>query len=731
MKAIVRKELRQGRPLLIVALVMVALLAGARLASVISLGDPRVTWRTGNTPFDPLLMSTMLALPLFFALFAGVGLFASEAEHGVLPVLFMLPLSRRRIWAAKFLAGALLTALASAIVLLSAKYLVPPLFPFAGLTPWLDLALCALFVLAVGMFVTVLTPHVIGAAVAAVALVVGLMIATFIFQRDYGAPLLGYDEFLEKELWLALTVPALLFVSLRAVVKGEMLEWGRTVLLHLPLLLLGLVVMVGIVSILGRSLTHYDRASAGQVVAPAVPSGASAVPLLGCSRPVECWRDRIDEPRGSGEAAYKIGWAPRRPQFLARGSDPMLAGEVYYRNHSTVVVDLRTGKDLAAVRDSLLTVAPMAAVSPDGRYAAIATAPVGLTWGGLETQVAARRLEVVDLRDGRRLYSGTPAALRAKGAGGDGFCTLSWSPSGQYLAFGLGWGGGTSGSLYVMRRDGTGARGLLSAEPAQSYAWAPREEALYVLASGAVTRVTPQGRRVAVWPADAAEGRAAELAASALSPDGRWLALSVSSTGPAPASREEALQPDGAPPSLSSAPLGAARLAVVRDTGQERHVIWERAGAGRFSFAWRPDGLYVLATRQERSGKDTVTAASLLRWRPGEARATELAQLPYPGGRLVPAGLDGLLVTPEVMDPQAPPRPFGVGPRPSVGVAALRPDGRLCALPGALSSPAFAAHHAYVTLDAQNRLVTVESGSGKQRLVATDLRTGAETRLYP
>ncbi len=250
MFAIIRKELRQGRPLLIFSVVAAALLVISRLlvrtvVNAATGGDPQSAWVT-YLPLEGYIIAAALGLPLVLALFAGLGLFAAEAEHGVLPVLFMLPLSRARLWAAKFLAGLLLTVLGSGVILLSVKLLIPGAFPFAGLTPWLDLGLAALFLLSLGMFVTALSPHVIGAGVGAVALGIGLLIITWIFRAGYGAWLLGYDPVLEVELWLALTAPALLLASRSVIVHGELLEARRTALVHIPLLILGLAVTAGL-----------------------------------------------------------------------------------------------------------------------------------------------------------------------------------------------------------------------------------------------------------------------------------------------------------------------------------------------------------------------------------------------------------------------------------------------------------------------------------------------------
>ena len=517
MFGIIRKELRQGRPLLIFSVAVALLLLAVRLL----VGGPNITWGL----MSACLLEAVLILPLVLALFAGIGLFAAETEHGVLPVLLVLPLSRARLWAAKLIAGALLTLLGSAVILLTAKFFLPAAFPFVGLTPWVDVALAALFLLSLGMFVTVLSPHVIGAGVGAVALGVGILIGISIFRQGYGAWLLGYDLALEIELWLALTAPALLLASRSALIRGELLDSPRTALLRLPLLLLGLAVTAGLVSLAGRALTRYDRALTGRIVAAPTRSGAPAVALLSANNPVSYTRDRVgaDEEGQIG----KIGWGRRAAvegDVTSPGSDPLTNGLPYYRNHEVVVLDPGTGKELLAQRDSVLHADPMAAISPDGRYAALATAPVGATWGGEPACTAARYLQVWELPTRRRLYAGTPTFLRGKSYREAGVTGLSWSPTGRYLALSVDWSEKGAYALYLMRPEG-GETCLNLPSPPVHWTWDRRRDVLYVVSSGAIVRVTPPGTSAA-WRTDLRT--VSQLEASGLSPDGHWLALAAS-----------------------------------------------------------------------------------------------------------------------------------------------------------------------------------------------------------
>jgi len=730
MRAIVRKELRQGRVVLVFAIAMAGAMVGARLllirlgAGLDLAGLPDAHWRTAHTEYDHRFTVVVLALPALLALFAGVGLLASEAEHGVLPVLFMLPFSRRRIWAAKLLAGVLLTALSSAIVLLAGKYLMPPLFPFLGIVPWLDMALVALFVLSVGLFVTVLTPHVIGAAMAAGALVVGLTIATLLVVGLAGAPLLGYDALFDVELWLALTTPALLFASLRALVKGELLDWRRTALSHLPVLAAGLVVTAGVVGLAGHALTRYDRGSVGEILSLTTAPGARALPLVVASHPVGYLRTHILRGNDPEEADLGIGWAPRLP---SKGSELHYASSRYYtyRNRSAVVLDLKTGRELAVWRDSLLNGEPVGAVSLDGRYGAVAVAPTGLTWGGLPYRRAARRLEVSDLQSGRRLYSGTPGPLLEKSHEDDAVTALAWSPSGEYLAFTTSSGGGP-GPLQVMRRDGSGLRTIQLNGAEGAWTWGPPDDGLYVAISGVLTRVSPDGSSRRVWPEKGGNGsRVGWLDVSGFSPDGKWFVFTASSAPGGPSARGGSMR--------SPSAVGEAKtmLVAVTPDGEQSQLVWLADGTWSASLAWQSGVLYALVTVAQRSPKYPVTTARLLRWRPGEERATELAAaLPYPNCLLVATGTGEMLLWPlpgymhdesgqDVLVPL------------TVGAMLVESNGALRPFPDAARSLAFARDNTFITIDNEGRLITLGAYRGRRAVMATDFRTGAQTKVYP
>ncbi len=277
-------------------------------------------------------------------------------------------------------------------------------------------------------------------------------------------------------------------------------------------------------------------------------------------------------------------------------------GITYYRNHELVLLDPRTGKELLTVRDSVLHATPVAAISSDGRYVAVATAPVGATWGGEPARVAARYLQVWDLRAHRRLYAGTPAPLRPKLKQDSGLTVLCWSATGRYLALGIGWADKVVSDLYLMPRDGRGPTVALPGPPEQ-WVWDHQRDVLYAPMNGSVSRVRPEAIPTAS-PGAANPSSVGQVEAGGLSPDGRWLVFSTWA-----ARGEDDPRPASAPAAL--------RLVAAGTEGGAYRTLWEQPGSWTFSFAWRAGTLYVLATRQERSVKDTVTSAELLRWRPG------------------------------------------------------------------------------------------------------------------
>ncbi len=87
MRPLLWKELRQGRPLLLFSVIAALALAAA---DVVAMRLKAVEGYGGGpgTALEVALAAVLTVLPLFLALLAGSGLFAAEADHGTIPVLF-------------------------------------------------------------------------------------------------------------------------------------------------------------------------------------------------------------------------------------------------------------------------------------------------------------------------------------------------------------------------------------------------------------------------------------------------------------------------------------------------------------------------------------------------------------------------------------------------------------------------------------------------------------------
>ncbi len=714
MRPLIWKELRQGRPLLLFSVIAALALAAAHVV-VVRLKEGQGYGGGPGAGLEAPLTAVLVVLPLFLALLAGSGLFAAETDHGTVPVLFALPLSRRRIWALKALCGLLLAGAACALLLGISRWLMAPVYDRLPLRPWPDLALSALVVFAIALFTTVLTPHVVGATIAAIPLAIALAIGGLLAGDPFGGMLLGYDKYLETELWAALAVPALLFASVRAVVRGELLEWNRSALLQLPVVLAGLALSVVLVSAAGRALTSYSRQSVRDIIAEPVDSNASVAALLSYSRPVPYQRGKTMAATGEGERSSWQSGSHFEPRPLDWGdiTSGKLDGGPLYRNISAVLLDLRTGRELGVVRQPLNTYWLDAAVSPDGSVAAVASAPRGLTWG-CRPWNGLRLLTIVDLETGKRLYWGVPAPLREKKGGAIG--AMAWSPHGKYLAVEM------EGRTYLLRRDGRSLRALPVRLGGGQAAWSPAEEVLYATGEGGLSRIEAATGRVEVrWRPEASLGsNSLALLPGGISPDDRWVAV-ISSESPA---------------AQGEVPGATTLLAVPTGKG-EAQTTWRSAQPAVLSGAWSRDGrtLYALAGPQEGRGLSKAPrppAARLLRWQAGDAACTELAaSLPYPAATLTPLADNGMLVYPvrqfeeKQYTMRHEPLPPTGGPFVVEASGAVRP------FPDAASSLEFAADNDLVAVDAAGRVITVEGRPGSKVVRATEVGTGRSVAIYP
>lgn len=432
MRALFLKEFRQGRPLLIFSLVM-ALLCAAAYAILGRVVLPSYAYfpDEGPSPLDAVVALAMLFTPPFLALLAGIGLFAGEADHSTLPVLFALPLSRRRIWLGKLLAGLALTGVGTVILLGVGRLLLPAAYHSLPVTAYLpDLCLMLLFVFAVAAFVSALTSNVIAALVGAL-LVGGLLaLGLGLMYFELGALLLGYNPILDVGLWGFLVTPALLLASALAVSRGELLQSWRKHAFAVPALVLGLVVTALLVCGYTRWATRYSRADVRSISPLSALANAPAVALITGGEPVPY--ERYQAKAATGPVDLLGNWS-RRPLDWEPGQMGDLFAGPLYRSSYAVVLDLDTGRELLSLRWPYGAQGGGAAVSPDGRLAAAALGRQGLTWGTQSWRPYAQELRVFDLQARRPLYRGVPGPLRKRV--NLSITELEWSHHGDYLAF--------------------------------------------------------------------------------------------------------------------------------------------------------------------------------------------------------------------------------------------------------------------------------------------------------
>ena len=153
---------------------------------------------------------------------------------------------------------------------------------------------------------------------------------------------------------------------------------------------------------------------------------------------------------------------PRQPTWSPDGTHIAyneLVGTGSDASFSTIIVNADGGETVRVIGDVLPTTSP--SWSPDGTRLAITrqVAPPG--WER-DHQLVDRFIVIVDAENGIE----TP--LRR---GGPDEVALSWSPDGRRIAYGS--GGESSGSLWVMKTDGTGHRYLTAADWRRGANWSP------------------------------------------------------------------------------------------------------------------------------------------------------------------------------------------------------------------------------------------------------------------
>jgi ABC-type transport system involved in multi-copper enzyme maturation permease subunit len=708
MKRLFIKEFNQGRPLLVFALAMAlvlpaayAMLAGTSLFPF---------WELADVEFA--LGFLLLALPPVIAALAGAGLFSSEAERGTLPVLFALPLSRARIWWAKILAGLVLTAVGSAILLGLNAFLLTGVYRRLPIMAYLpDVCLWTAFAFAAAAFWSTVAPNVIASLAGAAVLGGGLVGGVVALWYYLGAPLLEAPVALDIALWASVFAPLLLLLSAVAVIKGELLQsaWNRV--FPFPLLLVGAVITIAVTVGVARWATGYQRSKVAQVQASEVMQGARAASLIAYPRVSRLalvraiplvereglWRLLVP---GSRSRIKSVWAAPLEQRGIyapaGGGPTPGLAGRCY-----AVVLDLRSGRELM--------VRPLPeghgifsfACSRDGRFAAVVSRPLGLTSGEIPWRKPT--LQIIDLARQKVVYEGLPGALGGMLEMYSGAAQLSWSASGDYLAV------GTGGGLWlVLHREGRPIRaGALRFE---QLVWHPRLDLLLGLTAEAkLVRVGLDGRppKVLYSPDAKQSGYGARLREQDLSPDGAWVAL------------EEW---------RGEAPDQTFGLRLVRTDGSGSRLLWEGRGAELIQLrdpGWSSDGaaLYVLISRPEGASRWRRRFQVHL-WRPGEGSlrpigpeivATWAKAAPRPAS-------DELAVWAERLAPPTSRSRFGVR---AARVFLLNSRGER----REIGSPKLVSENHLLGFDDQGRMIV--GARDQSCLRAFDLASGRMRRLYP
>jgi hypothetical protein len=460
--------------------------------------------------------------------------------------------------------------------------------------------------------------------------------------------------------------------------------------------------------------TRYRRSEVIQVSTGDLPSGGAAIAL------------------------YAQGDRTIGPSII--GPSPMRSEE--YRSQHTVVVDIKTGRELLVRRGR----AQAAAVSRDGKMAALATGFPTLTWrsGDLSTSEV-RGVETWDLALGKRLYRGLPGEFWKRGRVDIQEMEMEWSPDGEWLlivAYGA-WGyyrvrddwspqgpdditpfDDRDKVLLLMRRDGTDPTviechgGSSYREPAYGWDLRSGRHGVYVFGrDGSLLRHDLATAKVeTVWGGlpKLNEGRAYGLGVGRIwvSPDGQTIMVLLAGS-----------ESERGRPGLG--PRFIALAAVAADGSHTRSIYddWipiEEKTPGwwtetDFPAAWSGNSMaFCLVTSTARYGRSPVPSpARVLRWKRGQERATmrQLAEtapvyglLPYPGS--------DLFVT------------WGA----QIGPAFVDEDAQLQPLPENLRS---LARGNLLGFDSQDRAILQVYGEKMSGIAALDIHTGKLTDIYP
>ena len=713
MRALFLKEFNQGRPLLVFALALALLLPVGY--AVISRALFRLT--PGYEPGTVQLAFGFAALvgPLVIALIAASGIFSSEVAAGTTPILFALPLSRRRIWAAMALAALALTAVGSVLLLGLDRLLLPSAFRLLSIRAYLpDLICLTLFFLSVGLFCSSLTRSVTAALAVSILLAGALIGGAIALVAYFGAPLLGLPT-LDVALWCLLASPALLLSSLLPITRGELLtaprKWHA---LAVCAATIGLAATVLLVCGLARLATRYNRAATDAVSDVSLSPDGRALSLVAHGGNVSFSTSRIViRANLTGSLALPED-APRTISLPTA--------------NSAVVLDLDSGKELFTARVPTAYLSEPGgfaklSLSPGGGRLALLTPAPGPTWGRREGK--GQQLRIVDTSENREIYRGSPDPLQW-GSSYD----ISWSPTGRYLAL-------TDDNVFhVFNADGS----LPGERPVpirlDSTTWSPADDVIFGIdRNGALVRAYPDGRKTEViWtpPPDATvvERR---FGPHYISPDGRWIVLTYTIAKTAEDKAGQSYEQH----------LSARRLVNTEDGRSQE--IW-RAPGERVTLRdlqWLPDGTVVALLRGKWNPPVQPAPFRLLRMRPGEGRFS-------PVGWDIEATYVRLFVGPmtdEVFvyaqwwkhtDDQGFIGPY-VEPtleREELTVVSMDGSTRNLELPPAPGLPPYA--HRIVGFDHRGRLIVLGASQRDdsvypffQRVHALDVDTGQVTTIYP
>ena len=674
MRALILKEIREGWNVVLFGGLLSVLVMLLYALLPVLLHD----WQAGADFGDALLVM----LPPALGVAAGSVLFAREKAKGTLPLLLGLPLSRGRIWGAKVIAGLVLAALAVALLVIPVWLAIPRGFEGVSLAPFaLCVALWWFIGFALALLCSTLAERPFNALLVGLLGLIGLFVAAVYLVAGLGGSLLGYHSLLDMSLWGLLTAPALLLASALALWRGELLFRGRKFAIALPTALIGFAFLSALTVGVTRVATRYERSGVREISGTSLTPGAPVIALTTAGNPVS------------------------RP------------GQALFRSRNLVLVDTRTGKEILveriAERDN-----PQAAVSRDGRYAAVIAGPAPLTWGE-RGESGPENLRIWDLREKRVLYRGLPQYTQSapRISGFSSLVSVSWSPSGSWLAVAVGSDAGKW--LLAMRPDGGEVMGsrLLAAEEALGlglgHDWEASGKAIYLLDEEAklVRWTLPKGSKETVWRPDRGpKGTSWEAGAVSVSPDGKWIAVSLQTPVHSPV-RLSRLENGKLVQRVLPAPAGqvvAWRVAVVAADGSGEMVLWDDSNSPNYQmpgFTWSADSsrLYF------------VVPTKLMYWEAGEQEPRSVEGLPADFSRQMAAV------------PEANELLIWRGPR-GQPVLAVGNDGRAKSLANTRVQEA-SRGNGLLGLDAEGRAVLYHYE--RPALSTLDLSTGDLKQIYP